>query len=467
MIFVNATIITMNAEREIIERGAIVVSGARIEAVGGAEDLRQHYPDEQEVDCHGGILLPGLYDTHVHMGQCMLRGVSEGKRIGAFQNWLFERIFPLQGSYDEADGRASASLCMLEMLKSGTTGFVECLLAENYGIDGIVEVAVESGIRAALGKVVMAVSEEKRDELGWHPGMWQTRESSIANTLAAHDRWDGSGNGRVQIWFGCRSAEPAGDPSLYDEVSRLAAERDMGITIHLAEFAADNDYARDQGYRSHIEFARGHGLLGERTVLAHCNIADYEDHAVLAETGTTVSHNPGNNSAAAWPAAPVTDMLDAGVNVAMGCDGAPSNANMDLLRDMRIACHVARMRGGSRLAISAETVLEMATINGARAMGIGADTGSLETGKLADFIVIDTDKPHLTPVWNPVAAVVFAAQGSDVDTVVIDGRIIMRGREMQTMDEGAILDDVRGRFRAVAERAGVEGLGPSWPVRSS
>ncbi len=464
MIFTDATIITMNPGREIIERGAIVVAGDRIEAVGSAADLRARYPDDDEIDCRGGILLPGLYDTHVHMAQCMLRGVSEGKRIGAFQNWLFQRIFPLQGSYDEADGRASASLCMLEMLKSGTTGFVECLLAENYGVDGIAEVAVESGIRAALGKVAMAVSEESRDELGWHPGMWQTRESSIQNTLAAHDRWDGAGDGRVRIWFGCRSAEPVSDPSLYDEVSGLAAERDMGITIHLAELAGDNDYAREQGYRSHIEFARGHGLLGPRTVLAHCTIADDDDHAVLAETGTTVSHNPANNSAAAWGPAPVTDMLEAGVNVTVGCDGAPSNANMDVLRDLRIACHVARMRAGSRLAISAETVLEMATINGARALGIDDQVGALEPGKKADFIVIDTDKPHLTPVWNPVAAVVFAAQGSDVDTVVIDGQMIMRGREMLTLDEAAILDDVRGRFRAVAERAGVDGLGPSWPV---
>ena len=464
MIFTNATIITMNEQREILENGALVVVDDRIEAIGPSAEIREGHPGHEVIDCRGGILLPGLYDTHVHMAQCMLRGVSEGQRLGEFQNWLFQRIFPLQGSYSEEDARASASLCMLEMLKSGTTGFVECLLAENYGVDGIVEVAVDSGIRAALGKIAMAVSEEKRDELGWHSGMWQTRESSIRNTVAAHERWDGAGDGRVRIWFGCRSAEPASDPTLYDEVSQIAAERDMGITIHLAEFDADNEYAHEQGFRTHIEFAHGHGLLGPRTVLAHCVIADAGDHALLAETGTTVSHNPGNNSAAAWPAAPVTDMLDAGVNVALGCDGAPSNANMDILRDMRIACHVARVRAGTRLAISAETVLEMATINGAKAMGLGDVSGSLEAGKKADFILIDTDQPHLQPVWNPVAAVVFAAQGGDVDTVVIDGRIVMRGREMLTMDEEAILADVRSRFRDVADRAGVEGLGPSWPV---
>jgi cytosine/adenosine deaminase-related metal-dependent hydrolase len=464
MIFTDATIITMNPKREIVANGAVVISDDRIVAIGPAADLEARYPNEERFDCNGGILLPGLYDTHVHMAQCMLRGVSEGKQIGAFQNWLFQRIFPLQGSYSHEDAKASASLCILEMLKSGTTGFVECLLAEQYGVDGIAEVAVESGIRAALGKVVMDVSAEKRDELGWHPGMWQTRESSITNTLAAHERWDGAGDGRVQVWFGCRSAEPANDPSLFTEVGALAAERNMGITIHLAELPHDTEYAHEQGYRSHVEMAQGLGLLGPRTVLAHCTIADDRDHVVLAETGTSVAHNPGNNSAAAWGPAPVTDMLRAGVNVALGCDGAPTNANMDILRDMRIACHVARMREGSRLAISSETVLEMATINGAKALGIADETGSLEVGKKADFILIDTDKPHLTPVWNPVATVVFAAQGGDVDTVVIDGNIIMAGREMKTMDEAAILDDVRSRFADVADRAGVEGIGSNWPL---
>ncbi|MFV1990592.1 MAG: amidohydrolase family protein, partial [Acidimicrobiales bacterium] len=202
MIFTDASIITMNPDREIFANGALVTSGDRIVAIGPASRLEAQYPSEERIDCNGGILLPGLYDTHVHMAQCMLRGVSEGKQIGAFQNWLFQRIFPLQGSYTHDDARASASLCILEMLKSGTTGFVECLLAESYGLDGIAEVAVESGIRAALGKVVMDVSEEKRDELGWHPGMWQTRESSITNTLNAHDKWDGAGDGRLQIWFG-------------------------------------------------------------------------------------------------------------------------------------------------------------------------------------------------------------------------------------------------------------------------
>ena len=464
MIFTHGTVITMNPSREIIEDGALVVSDDRIEAVGKTARLRSRFPEADEIDLTGHIVMPGLIDTHVHLAQTLLRGVSEGKRLPDFSSWLFGRIFPLQGSYTEDDARTSAQLAVLEMIKSGTTGFIECLLAERYGFDGIAEACVESGIRAVLGKVVMAVSPDDRDRLGWHSGMWQSRQSSIEQTLAAHERWEGAGEGRLQVWFGCRSAEPVCDLSLYDEVSELARARDMGITIHLAELPADNDFARRLGFRSHVELAHNHGLLGPRTVLAHCTVADGDDHRLLAATSTSVSHNPANNASAAWGPAPVADMLEAGVNVALGCDAAPSNANLDLLRDLRIACHSARQLAGTRLALSAETVLEMATLNGARALGAGDSLGSLEPGKKADFITIDTDAAHLQPVWNPVAAAVFAAQGRDVDTVVIDGRVVMRNRVVLTMDEAAVLDDVRGRFRAVAARAGVTGLESEWPT---
>jgi cytosine/adenosine deaminase-related metal-dependent hydrolase len=464
MIFDNLMIITMDPARRIITHGAVVVIGNSIAEVGKSREIVSKYPAEDRIDCNGNLLLPGLIDTHVHMGQCLLRGVSEGRKHADLGNWLIKRIFPLQGSYTEADGRASASLCMLEMLKSGTTGFIECLLAENYGFDGIAAVAVQVGLRAALGKVVMDWSPEKRDQLGMHPGMWQTREASIANTLAAYDRWNGAGDGRLQVWFGCRSAEPANTPTLFDEVSRLARARDMGITIHLAERDSDKQYARSQGYRSHVEFAHGHGLLGPRTVLAHCGASDAQDWELLVSTGASVSHNPANNAAAGWRTAPIVEMLAAGVSVALGCDGAPTNTNMDLLRDLRVAAQVARARAESPLVMASETVLEMATLNGARALGVAALAGSIEAGKRADFIIINTDAPHLTPVWNPVATVVFGAQGSDVDTVVVDGRILMQGRQVRTLDEGAILEDARQRYHDVAQRAGVKDIGPQWPV---
>jgi cytosine/adenosine deaminase-related metal-dependent hydrolase len=464
MIYKNATIITMNPARHIINHGAVVVTGNLFVDIGKSKEIVEKYPAESQIDCNGNILMPGLMDTHVHMGQCMLRGISEGMQHADLGSWLFKRIFPLQGSYTEADGRASAALCVLEMIKSGTTGFVECLLAENYGFDGIAKMVERSGIRAALGKVVMDWSPEVRDSLGMHPGMWQSREASINNTIKAYDQWNGAANERIQVWFGCRSAEPANNPSLFDEVSQLANSRNMGIAIHLAEFDADNDYARSFGYRSHVEFAQGHGLLGERTVLAHCGASDLEDWKLLAATHTSVSHNPANNAAAGWRTSPIVEMLEAGVNVALGCDSTPTNTNMDLLRDLRVTAQVARARAVSPLVMAGETVLEMGTLNGAKAMGIAPEVGSIEVGKKADFIIINTDVPHLTPVWNPVASVVFGAQGSDVETVVVDGQILMRERKVLTLDEDEILDDVRKRFDDVAQLAGVNDIGPNWPI---
>ena len=464
MIYKNATIITMNPKRHIITQGAVVIEGRQIIAVGKTSEVVEQYPSEECVDCNGNILLPGLFNTHLHMAQGMLRGVSEGKQLVPLSNWLTKRIWPLQGSYTEEDARASAALCILEMLKSGTVGFVECLLAGTYGFDGIAELIIQSGIRAALGRVVMDISPDDRDRIGMHPGMWEPRQQCIDGALDAHNHWEGAGDGRLQVWFGCRSIEGINNPTLFDEVGELAREHNMGITVHHSEMPGDIDYARSLGCRTPTEFSLEKGLLGPRTVLAHFIESDEQDWKIVAESGASVSHNPANNSAAGWGPAPVVGMMGAGVNVSLGCDGAPSNANMDLLRDLRVASHVARVKAHSRLALPSETVLEMATLNGARAMGIEEQTGSIEPGKWADFIIINTDAPHLQPVWNPVAAVVFGAQGSDVDTVVIDGRVIMQNRKVLTLDEEAVVEDVRRRYLAVAERAGIEKIAPNWPV---
>lgn len=463
MLYTDTTILTLDDERRIITDGALLVTGDRIAAVGKATELRAAHPEEPTTSLGGGITLPGLIDTHVHTAQCMLRGVSEAAPAPDFRSWLFGRIFALQGAYTVADAAASASLCVLDMVRSGTTGFVECLLADHYGLDSIARICADAGIRAALGALVMDVDPATRDAMGWPVEMWQTRRSGIDNALAGRARWN-DGDSGVQVWFGCRSIEQAQDLSVFREVGELARANDMGITIHLAELPVDNEFARSLGHRSAIELASDLGLLGPRTVLAHCTVADDADVALLAATGTTVSHCPANNSAAGWGPAPVREMLDAGVNVTLGCDGAPSNTNMDLLRDLRIAAHVARVRASSRLALSPETILEMATRNGAHALGMGDRLGSLEPGKLADFIVIDTDAAHLQPIWSPAATVVFGAQGSDVDTVVIGGREIVRRREVLTMDAETIVADVRARRPVVAERAGVTGIVPLWPV---
>jgi cytosine/adenosine deaminase-related metal-dependent hydrolase len=237
----------------------------------------------------------------------------------------------------------------------------------------------------------------------------------------------------------------------------------MGITMHLSEVREDADYARSQGFRSPAELAMAHGLLGPRTVLAHCVWTDEEDWALFQQTGTTASHNPASNAKCASGTAPVHRMLQAGVNVALGCDGGPSNNAYDMIRDLRLASYLGSLRENDPTVVPAETVLEMATVHGAKALGLDSDVGSIEPGKKADLILIDMDKPHLVPSWDPVSTVAYAAAGSDVDTVVIDGRVVMQGRKVLSMDEGAIVEEARRRAPAVAERAGLR-LGPRWPV---
>jgi cytosine/adenosine deaminase-related metal-dependent hydrolase len=348
------------------------------------------------------------------------------------------------------------------MLKSGTTAFIEVMLAERYGFDGIAEVVASSGIRAGLAKIVMDIGTYATKD-GWmHPGMIEDRATSVRNTLAMHDRWNGKADGRIQVWFGPRT--PGGcTPDLYREVSRLAAERGMGITVHLAEVKADIDYLRQNFGMTPGEFIENVGLLGPRTVFAHGVWLNQDDWARVARAGAHVSHNPASNSKLASGIAPVPEMLAVGVNVALGCDGGPSNNTYDLLRDLRLASYIHKARTLDPTTMPAETVLEMATINGAKAMGLADQIGSLEVGKKADLVVIDVSKPHLTPTPNPVSAVVCAASGSDVDTVMIDGRFIVRDGHVLTMDEECIVREARERAAKVYQRAGLT-IRPRWPV---
>ncbi|MDD2236014.1 MAG: amidohydrolase, partial [Kiritimatiellae bacterium] len=406
MLFKNATLITMNPQRHIITHAALLTTENRIADIGKTDEMTTRYPDEPVIDCNGNILMPGLIDTHVHTAQAMIRGCADDLSL---IDWLFKRVWVMQGNYSTDDGRASAALCALEMIKSGTTGFIECMLAERYGFDGVAQIVEQSGLRAAIGKIVMDKPAYAQSELTMYPGMVESDgQACIENTLKMYDRWNGAAEGRIQVWFGART--PGGvTPSLFDEMAQLAKERNMGMTVHNSEVKQDLEYARSVGCRSALDFLLRHNYLGPRTVLAHCVWTDEEDWRVMQQTGTHVSHNPASNSKTAAGIAPIQGMLDAGVNVAMGCDGGPSNNTYDMIRDMRMVSYLASLKQNDPTVLPAETVLEMATLNGAKAMGIDHLCGSLEIGKRADFILINMDAPHLTPVWDPVSAIAYSA----------------------------------------------------------
>jgi cytosine/adenosine deaminase-related metal-dependent hydrolase len=460
MLFTNANIITMNPAREIITNGAILVEGKRIKALGKADELRRTYQVDEVIDVGGKLIIPGLIDTHVHVAQALIRGCADDM---ALIQWLCERVWVLQGNFTRDDGYVSARLCIAEMLKSGTTTFLESMLAHRYGFDGIAQAVEESGIRACLAGIVMDIGTyATQDANTMHPGLVESREMSLLGVLDAHSKWQGAADDRIHVWFGPRT--PGGvTPELYREMSDYARQRDMGITMHLAEVEADKIFLQEKYGLSPVYFAESVGLLGAKTVLVHMVWLNDQDIAKLAETRTSVSHNPSSNSKLASGVCKVPQMLAGGVNVALGCDGGPSNNDYDLIREMKLAAILHKAVSHDPLIVPAESVLEMATINGARALGLEHEIGSLEVGKKADFAIIDLNRLHTTPSPNPVSTLVYAATGGEVDTVVVDGQIVVEQGQLLSMDEEEIIAEAQKHANALYKRAGIE-IKPKWPV---
>jgi len=459
MLFTNATIVTMNPTRDIITGGAIAIKDNRIAAVGKTNALLRQYSGDQVIDVKGKLIIPGLIDTHVHLVQALIRGCADDM---ALIQWLCERVWVLQGNFTHDDGYVSARLCIAEMLKSGTTTFLESMLAHRYGFDGIARAVDESGIRACLAGIVMDIGTYATQSSSMHPGMVESRETSLFGVLDMHSKWHGAANDRVHVWFGPRT--PGGVSSeLYREMSDYAHQRDMGITMHLAEVEADKIFLNEKYGLSPVYYAESVGLLGPKTVLVHMVWLTQADIDKLAETRTSVSHNPSSNSKLASGVCKVPQMLASGVNVALGCDGGPSNNDYDLVREMKLAAIIHKAVTNDPLIVPAETVLEMATINGARALGLEQEIGSLEAGKKADLVVIDLNRLHTTPSPNPISSLVYAATGAEVDTVVVDGRIVVEHGQLLTMDENEVMEQAHQHAGALYRRAGIE-IKPTWPI---
>src|SRR6266852_2034943 len=218
MLFTNATVITMNPTRDIITNGAVAVQGTRIVAVGKSDALQRHYPGEKIIDAQGKLIIPGLIDTHVHLAQALIRGCADDM---ALIQWLCERVWVLQGNFTTDDGYVSARLCIAEMLKSGTTTFLESMLAHRYGFDGIARAVAESGMRACLAGIVMDIGTYATQSNSMHPGMIESRETSLLGVLDMHSKWEGAADERVHVWFGPRTPGGVSD-ELYREISDLA-----------------------------------------------------------------------------------------------------------------------------------------------------------------------------------------------------------------------------------------------------
>ncbi|MCS7134215.1 MAG: amidohydrolase [Candidatus Caldarchaeum sp.] len=442
-------IVPVDGSRRIIRDGCVLVDGDRIEMVGSRDEVLPYSAGAEVVDTTGCLIIPGLVDTHVHLAQALLRGVVPDNLT--LIPWLRDWVWRFLGVYDREDGKASAALCILEMLKTGTTAFIEIHLHSRYGFDGIAEVVKQSGIRGVLSKTFMDMKGYATEENIMPASMIEDGQECIREFKQMHKKWNGQADGRINVWIGLRSAGAVSD-SLFYEAAEIAREYDTGITNHVAEVREDLEYYRKAYGTGVAGYLEKFNMLGERRVYAHCVWLNEDDMRKFAETGTTVAHCPSSNMKLGSGIAPVSDMLRLGVNVGLGCDGGPSNDSYDMIREMKMAACLQKVRTLDPTVISAWDVLTMATRNGARAMGKLNMLGSLEKGKKADIVVVSLKRPSVTPISNPVSLLVYAASGEDVRDVMIDGKFVVRDKQVLTLDEEHVIKQANKHLERILSK---------------
>ncbi|KAH7393629.1 hypothetical protein BKA64DRAFT_625908 [Cadophora sp. MPI-SDFR-AT-0126] len=461
-IYTDATIIALNSSRDIILKGFILVDGSRIVAIGPKSNFPDSLPGgTNTISFKGRIVIPGLINTHAHLAQSILRGLAEDLPL---HNWLCDSIWPLESCYEGDDGYVAARLTCAEMLKSGTTCFLEAMCTHRAGFERVVTAVGESGIRGCIGKLVK-FEETNKDLNISDPRDRDLSSMSIPSMLSAYEKFNRTYDDRIHVW--AAAGTPRGSPlSSHHEIGKTCKKHDIGLTMHCAEAPKDLDIYRSQYDMTPMEFCQQAELTGSKTVLAHMVHLDLAtDLPILKETGTTVAHNPNSNLKLASGIAKIPEMLEAGINVSLGTDGAPCGNTYDMFREMHLASILHKGANLDAALTSAEQVLEMATINGARALGLEKEIGSLEVGKKADFVVVNPNGVGSAP-WDveqvlkggvsPVTVVVHSCTGRDVEMVVVDGKALVKDGKLVNGDEQEILDAAKRSIKGIRERSGIK-----------
>ncbi|MBI4259229.1 MAG: 5'-deoxyadenosine deaminase [Actinobacteria bacterium] len=432
------TVVTMDPDRRVMDGDVYAVDG-RVEELPSTRTSA-----DVVIDASGQLVVPGFVQTHVHLCQSLFRGLADDMDV---VDWLRLRIWPLEQALDAEATRDSALLGIAEMLLGGTTAALTIETVRHT--EEVLRAVVDSGFRAVSGKAMMDRLEPGTEMVG------ETTEEAVAESMALLESFHGAGGGRLRYAFCPRGARNATD-DLWRETVRLAEEHDAWIHTHAAENEAQTERLAALGGGTDVTYLGGLGVLGPRTVLAHCVWVDDEEIRLLAASGATVAHCPSSNMKLASGFARVPEMLAAGVNVGLGADASPCNNNLDALQEMRLAALIHKPRAGPT-AMTAMDVLEMATLRGARALGLQDEIGSLEPGKRADMVMVRRDRIHARPDGgrDPVAQLVYELRSADVDTVIVDGRVLVQGGRLAELDEAEIRTRADGSVRRVMGRAGL------------
>jgi len=424
-------IVTVDEEDTIYEDGALLIRGDRIADIGDDRELADKYPSiETVIDASHQAVIPGLINTHLHSG--LIRGTAED--LPLFE-WLIKHVDPMHKALREDEAYAAARLCYAEGLKSGTT----CMMDMYRYMHRCADAAEELGNRVILAPYVA-------DKPGYD--YFETME---ANERLIRER-NNTASGRIKVWVGLEHlVYCTGDA--FKEAVRLAEKYDTGIHTH-GEESLEMALRITRHYgRSPTRVFFDYGILGPRTVLAHCVQVTSEEIDIIARTGTGVAHCPVSNMKLASGAAPIPRFLERGVNVGLGTDGVKENNNLDMFEEMKFASLLQKFHRLDATSMDANTTFRMATIGGARTLGLDDEIGSLEVGKKADLVLVNLSALHTTPImggkyFNAVAHLVFAANGTDVEWVFVDGRPVVADGELTTASE----EDIIYQAQAAADR---------------
>ncbi len=423
VLFRDALIVTMDAERRII-KGDLLVEDDRIKAVdpenGSADRI---------IDCHGKVIIPGLIQAHIHLVQTLFRGQADDLPL---LDWLRQKIWPLEAAHDPESVYYSALLGISELLRGGTTAIVD--MATVNHTDSVFQAIFESGIRAISGKCMMDCGDDMP------PGLSESTERSLQESVDLLEKWHGRANNRLQYAFNPRFVLSCSNELLV-RTRELAELYKVLIHTHASENRDEIELVEKIRGRSNILYFSDIGLTGKNLILAHCIWVSEEELGVLKSSGTTVAHCPSCNLKLGSGIAPVVKMLDMGINLSIGADGAPCNNNLDAFMEMRLAALIQKPIHGPT-ALPAEKVFEMATLGGAVAMNMTAEIGSIEAGKKADLALVDLNRPHNMPSegTNLYGRLVYEARASDVCLTMVDGQIVYHDGVLQTIDEDNVLE---------------------------
>jgi 5-methylthioadenosine/S-adenosylhomocysteine deaminase len=421
IIIKNGTVLTMDSKNSIFETGFLCIRGDSISKIGTGTPTS--VTAEKIIDARGGLILPGLLNCHTHAAMSLFRGLADDLPL---MEWLNNYIFPAERRIDAEFVYTGTLLALAEMILSGTTTFCDMYLFE----DQVARAARKAGVRCLVGEVLYDFPSPNYGPV----------EKGLEYTESLIQKWQKDPLVSIAVephsLFTC-------SPELLTASNELALKYKVPVIIHVAETLTELSEIKEKYGKTPVKYLDSLGLLGPHLIADHCVHIDDADIKTLADHGVKVVHNPESNMKLASGIAPIPQMLSQGVTVGLGTDGCASNNNLDLFSEMDTAAKLHKVNSLDPTVMDALSVLKMATIHGARVLGLQNVTGSLEVGKKADIIVIDTHKPHLTPMYNAISHLVYAARGNDVSHSIINGQLVMEDRKLLTLDIAEIITRAR------------------------